>query len=116
MVGVFTARLLGACGEPGVPLQLTRSITQPCCSVGRQSARDHLIDVPSALTLRPTLEEFTNTIQYLEDTLKYSDRYGIVKVIPPEGWCPPAPNIDSARPFETKLQRISTLQVSVPLP
>ena len=83
-----------------------------CCLVRGQSARDeYAVDFDACVTLYPTLEEFSNPVTFLEATLRYSDKYGIVKVVPPDGWRPPVVPQDLSLMFETKLQRINRLQV-----
>jgi len=40
----------------------------------------------------------------------FSQRFGIVKIVPPEGWSPPPPVLDNSKRFPTKSQAIHELQ------
>ncbi len=60
----------------------------------------------------PTAAEFREPLQYIESIRAEGERFGIVKIIPPEGWSPPPEALDltGARPFKTKRQALNFFQ------
>ena len=68
-------------------------------------------DIPHAPTFRPTLEEFKNPLLYVGKIRSEAEKYGICKIVPPDGWNPPC-QVDpsNARTFATKLQDINIMQ------
>lgn len=63
--------------------------------------------------LLPNTEEFKNPIEYLSraDILKLGNEYGIVKVVPPQGWKPPF-SIAPSFTFHTRVQKLSDLGIT----
>ena len=51
-----------------------------------QPSRPH--DLMNAPTFRPTEDEFKDPYQYIQKIALKGKKYGIVKIIPPEGWNP----------------------------
>ena len=52
--------------------------------------RDGKLDVPWGPTFFPTVEDFEgNLIHYVEKIRPVAERYGICKIVPPDGWNPP---------------------------
>src|SRR5438874_13777340 len=47
-----------------------------------------LYNLPEGKTYYPTWEEFRDPYKYIASISKEGKNYGIVKVIPPEGWVP----------------------------
>jgi hypothetical protein len=45
-------------------------------------------NIPEAPVLYPTSEEFKDPYAYIESIAYIGHRYGIIKIIPPEGWKP----------------------------
>mmetsp|Transcript_28143 Transcript_28143/g.87076 ORF Transcript_28143/g.87076 Transcript_28143/m.87076 type:complete len:598 (-) Transcript_28143:56-1849(-) len=71
-----------------------------------------ILDAPE---FRPTREEFLDPIAYLEQIREEAEAYGIIKVIPPDGWAPECGlDWESPKRFATKRQRIDRLQQSQP--
>ncbi|EDQ87085.1 uncharacterized protein MONBRDRAFT_33502 [Monosiga brevicollis MX1] len=58
---------------------------------------------------RPTIEEFAQPLQYIEQIRPEAEGFGICKIIPPEGWDPPFPLADAAFKFTTRVQRTHLL-------
>ena len=51
--------------------------------------RGEKLNVPYGPTFYPTLEDFEgNPIDYIEKIRPIAERYGICKIVPPEGWNP----------------------------
>ncbi|KAG2373043.1 hypothetical protein C9374_012889 [Naegleria lovaniensis] len=74
-------------------------------------------DIPFAATLYPTEEEFVKPIEYVESIRHIGEKYGIVKIVPPEKYkLEPAEDFAdlevsaSAFKFICKLQNINQLQ------
>lgn len=62
--------------------------------------------------VRPTVEEFADPIRYIESIRLEAERYGIAKVIPPDGWAPPTA-LDTSSPtltFPTRRQQLDTFK------
>ncbi|KAI9850963.1 MAG: hypothetical protein M1838_004748 [Thelocarpon superellum] len=63
-----------------------------------------------APTYRPTEEEFKDPFQYMQKIAPEGRRYGIVKIIPPDGWNPDFA-IDSERfHFRTRRQELNSVE------
>jgi len=67
------------------------------------------MNVPDAPTFRPTKEEWSNPLTYIQSIRAQAQLYGICKIIPPDGWRPTVTGLDKLR-FVTKKQRIDLLQ------
>ena len=69
------------------------------------------LDIPMAPTLRPTALEFECPLSYIRSIRQQGyHKYGIVKIVPPQGWRPPfAINKETFR-FNTRVQSINELQ------
>lgn len=50
--------------------------------------RNRIFGLPEAPVYRPTAEEFKDPIQYMAKIGPEASKYGIAKVIPPDGWDP----------------------------
>ena len=72
-------------------------------------------EVPEAPTLHPTASEFADPLAYVRGLRQKYGKFGIVKVVPPEGWEPvsrAAP--ERGRRFSTKRQWLHRLQEGHP--
>lgn len=50
--------------------------------------RNRLHGIAEAPTFRPTLEEFKDPMEYMRKIAPEGAKYGIAKIIPPDGWEP----------------------------
>lgn len=46
-------------------------------------------DIPSAETVYPTAEEFADPLAFIESIRHLGEKFGVVCIVPPEGWQPP---------------------------
>ena len=46
-------------------------------------------NIPECPTFRPTTDEFADPGRYIESIIPRMAAYGMCKIVPPEGWCPP---------------------------
>ena len=60
---------------------------QPNAPVERPK-KDRVFGIPEAPTYYPTHEEFRDPMEYMRKIAPEGSKYGIVKVVPPEGWNP----------------------------
>jgi hypothetical protein len=59
----------------------------------------------------PTIEEFVCPIKYISSIMPRAIRFGICRIVPPEGWENPTQvDFESKKKFATKLQRMSLMQ------
>lgn len=67
---------------------------------------------PEAPVFYPTQEEFDDPLQYINRISKEGLKYGILKIIPPDGWKPPfALNYENFK-FKPRIQKINELEAS----
>jgi len=65
--------------------QLQRAIAS-----SRLDAQSAPLSVPAGPTFYPTVEEFEgNPLTYISKIRSQAEKYGICKIVPPEGWNPP---------------------------
>jgi histone demethylase JARID1 len=76
---------------------------------------DGKLDIPSAPTFFPTVEEFeAGPMAYIEKIRHQAQKYGICKVVPPSGWNPEfCIDMKSTKKFETKEQHLHRLQEGI---
>jgi [histone H3]-trimethyl-L-lysine4 demethylase len=53
-----------------------------------QPKKNRLFGIPEAPTYFPTDEEFKDPMEYMRKIAPEGSKYGIVKIVPPEGWNP----------------------------
>ncbi len=82
----------------------------------RRSQVEHrrvVLPVPEAPTFYPTPEQFSNLLAYVATLREAGEKYGIVRVVPPQGYRPDFSLNVSAR-FPTKVQNLHELQEGQP--
>uniref|UniRef100_A0A5S6QZB6 [histone H3]-trimethyl-L-lysine(4) demethylase n=1 Tax=Trichuris muris TaxID=70415 RepID=A0A5S6QZB6_TRIMR len=68
---------------------------------------------PAAPTVFPTVEEFENPFAYFRTLKLQYEKYGIVRIVPPQGWNPPL-RIDKLQlSFVPRLQKLSALNAMI---
>eukprot|EP00613_Pedinella_sp_CCMP2098_P061310 CAMPEP_0171984726 /NCGR_PEP_ID=MMETSP0993-20121228/273976_1 /TAXON_ID=483369 /ORGANISM="non described non described, Strain CCMP2098" /LENGTH=643 /DNA_ID=CAMNT_0012637559 /DNA_START=241 /DNA_END=2172 /DNA_ORIENTATION=+ len=69
------------------------------------------VGIEEAPVFYPTVEEFKDPIKYISSIKPHAQRFGICRVVPPEGWDNPTQvDFNSKKKFATKLQRMSLMQ------
>ena len=65
---------------------------------------------PDAPVFTPTMEEFRDSLAYIEKIRPIGEQYGICKIKPPDEWQPPfAVDVDKLR-FTPRIQRLNELE------
>ncbi|GES76693.1 lysine-specific demethylase lid-like [Rhizophagus clarus] len=67
-------------------------------------------DILEAPVLYPTPEEFRDPYAYIESIAHIGHRYGIIKIVPPEGWRPPFVLNTEEFKFSTRKQTVNTME------
>ena len=63
-----------------------------------------------APVFRPTKEEWSQPLEYLQSVMPRCEEQGILKIVPPAGWRPHDRFTGSDAAFETKRQEVHRLQ------
>lgn len=75
--------------------------------------RERLFELEEAPTFYPTVEEFSDPLRYIkwvgEPEGGDGKAYGIVKIVPPEGWNPPFALDQDRFRFRTRVQKLNSL-------
>lgn len=103
------------------PLKRTRVVNPPFDleSVRTTAPKDpgpsnqpRLFNLPTCPSYHPTAEEFADPMAYIDSIAPEAKRYGICKIIPPEGWQMPFMlETDNFR-FTTRLQRLNSMEAA----
>ncbi|KAF1935845.1 PLU-1-domain-containing protein [Clathrospora elynae] len=71
---------------------------------------NRLFGLQESRTYRPTAEQFKDPVQYIQSIREEAQKYGIVKIVPPESWTPPFA-IDTERfHFRTRRQELNSVE------
>lgn len=85
-------------GVPTIPLSARKAAPLDLKTVERRGHNapnnlppkaNRMFGLEEAPTYRPTQEQFKDPIQYIQSIREEAQRYGIVKIIPPDSWNPP---------------------------
>lgn len=57
--------------------------------VREEPAGERVFGLREAPTFRPTREEFASPLSYIQQISRVGKKYGIAKIVPPDGWRPP---------------------------
>ncbi|KAL1916576.1 uncharacterized protein VTP21DRAFT_5767 [Calcarisporiella thermophila] len=71
-----------------------------------------LFGLKDAPTYFPTPEQFEDPIRYIMEIKEEGEKYGIVKIVPPEGWNPPFAINSKVFRFKTRTQKLNTMDGS----
>ncbi|CAI9755214.1 unnamed protein product [Fraxinus pennsylvanica] len=75
--------------------------------------------VEEAPVFHPTVEEFQDTIGYIESIRPMAEAYGICRIVPPPSWSPPCllkdKNAWKCAKFSTRIQKVDLLQNREPI-
>ncbi|SPO25323.1 probable regulator Ustilago maydis 1 protein (Rum1) [Ustilago trichophora] len=93
--------------QPAIPTSTTTPRNPP------PRMRPRLFQLEEAPTFYPTLQEFADPIKYISWIADphggNGKAYGIVKIVPPEGWQPECVLDQQAFRFRTRVQRLNSL-------
>ncbi|TKY85711.1 hypothetical protein EX895_005251 [Sporisorium graminicola] len=93
--------------QPAIPTSASTPHTLP------PRLRPRLFELDEAPTFRPTLEEFADPMRYIswiaDPQGGNGKAYGIVKIVPPEGWNPECVLDEQTFRFRTRVQRLNSL-------
>jgi len=71
---------------------------------------NRLFGLQEAPTYRPTPEQFKDPVQYIQSIREEAQKFGIVKIVPPEHWNPPFA-VDTERfHFRTRRQELNSVE------
>ncbi|ORY74825.1 PLU-1-like protein-domain-containing protein [Protomyces lactucae-debilis] len=106
-----------AASKPAVQLESTKSQPLDLNTVERRHsytndapARERLFGLQTAPTYRPTQQEFTNPLKYIEKIAPHAKQFGIVKIIPPEGWQSTFAVDTETFQFRTRKQELNSME------
>ncbi|TXT11157.1 hypothetical protein VHUM_01908 [Vanrija humicola] len=71
-----------------------------------------LFDLPTCPAYRPTSDEFRDPMAYIESIAPEAKKYGICKIIPPDGWQMPFELETETFRFRTRLQRLNSIEAA----
>ena len=73
------------------------------------NSKERYYSLPKAPVLRPTLKEWSDPLTYISKISIEMQKYGICKIIPPQGWKPEFSIDSSGFWFKTRMQNLSCL-------
>ncbi|POY70604.1 hypothetical protein BMF94_6382 [Rhodotorula taiwanensis] len=74
--------------------------------------KPRMFELEEAPVYHPSIEEFSQPMEYIEKIAKDAKQYGICKIVPPEGWRPPFAIDTETFRFKTRLQQLNSLEAS----
>ncbi|GAA5978531.1 hypothetical protein JCM10908_004391 [Rhodotorula pacifica] len=74
--------------------------------------KPRMFDLEEAPVYHPTIEQFSQPMEYIERIARDAKDYGICKIVPPEGWRPPFSIDTETFRFKTRLQQLNSLEAS----
>ncbi|KAJ3215836.1 hypothetical protein HDU67_010256 [Dinochytrium kinnereticum] len=74
--------------------------------------KDRHFGLRTAPTFRPSPQEWTDPLSYIEKIRLVGERTGIVKIIPPEGWKPDFAMDTEKFRFSTRIQKLNSMEGS----
>ncbi|GAA5968292.1 hypothetical protein JCM11641_003799 [Rhodosporidiobolus odoratus] len=74
--------------------------------------KPRMFELEEAPTFYPTVEEFSDPMEYIEKIAPEGKQYGICKIVPPEGWRPPFAIPTETFRFKTRLQQLNSMEAS----
>lgn len=76
------------------------------------STEERAFGLPTCPSYHPTAEEFVDPMAYIESISPEAKKYGICKIVPPEGWQMPFELETDAFRFTTRLQRLNSIEAA----
>ncbi|KAH9882346.1 hypothetical protein J1614_000582 [Plenodomus biglobosus] len=71
---------------------------------------NRMFGLQEAPTYRPTAEQFKDPVQYIQSIREEAQKFGIVKIVPPDSWNPPFA-VDTERfHFRTRRQELNSVE------
>ncbi|GAA6008954.1 hypothetical protein JCM10207_004039 [Rhodosporidiobolus poonsookiae] len=74
--------------------------------------KPRMFELEEAPTFYPTVEEFCDPLDYIEKIADEGKKYGICKIVPPEGWRPTFAIDSETFRFKTRLQQLNSMEAS----
>lgn len=71
-----------------LPLDLSTVETKHTYDQKETAESDRLFGLQTAPTYKPSLSEFADPLKYIEKIAPHAKKYGICKIVPPDGWQP----------------------------
>ncbi|KAA8618227.1 histone demethylase JARID1D [Pyrenophora tritici-repentis] len=106
-------------GASSIPLSARKAAPLDLATVERRGhgapnnlppKQNRLFGLRESPTYRPTAEQFKDPVQYIQSIREEAQKYGIVKIVPPDSWNPPFA-IDTERfHFRTRRQELNSVE------
>lgn len=101
--------------NPPFDLASVRTRAPPGVDDGDHPGPSHeprAFDLPTCPTYHPTPEQFRDPMAYVESISPEAKKYGICKIVPPEGWQMPFELETDQFRFTTRLQRLNSIEAA----